>query len=140
MTGLPNSLCPCASSRKYKRCCRPLHQGLDAPSPEALMRSRFSAFALGLIHYLIDTTLPLGPQWKPDRTAWEHSLTQFCATTRFGKLQILERPPPNERSPDEGQVTFHAELSGPRGDLSFSERSRFVRVAGRWLYHSGQSL
>ena len=44
-------LCPCDSGRPYAACCAPWHAGLNvgmhAPSPEALMRSRYSAFVLG---------------------------------------------------------------------------------------------
>ena len=67
-------LCPCQSGLRYKRCCRPLHQGAPAPSPEALMRSRYSAYALGLVDYIIDTTLPAGPHWQADRSAWASEL------------------------------------------------------------------
>ena len=44
--------CPCQSGLDYAHCCQPLHQGRPAPSPEALMRSRFSAFALGNTDYI----------------------------------------------------------------------------------------
>ena len=56
-----NYPCPCRSSEvdalAYAVCCRPLHDGLEsgvhAPTPEALMRSRYSAYVVGLIDYLL---------------------------------------------------------------------------------------
>ena len=47
--------CPCDSGQTYVDCCGPWHaglaQGLHAPTPETLMRSRYSAYVLGLIDY-----------------------------------------------------------------------------------------
>jgi SEC-C motif-containing protein len=53
------ALCPCDSGQPYADCCGPWHGGLSegvhAPTPEALMRSRYSAYVLGLIDYLLAT-------------------------------------------------------------------------------------
>ena len=44
----PFKSCPCGSGRSYAACCRPAHDGsVPPPTPEALMRARYSAFALG---------------------------------------------------------------------------------------------
>src|SRR5690606_6815057 len=51
--------CPCGSGRAYDGCCGPLHDGAPAPTAEALMRSRFAAFALGLDAYVLAS-------WHPD--------------------------------------------------------------------------
>ena len=41
--------CPCHSGLRYAACCGPLHEGArEADTPEALMRSRYAAFARGL--------------------------------------------------------------------------------------------
>ena len=54
--------CPCDSGQTYVDCCGPWHagllQGLHAPTPEALMRSRYSAYVLGLPDYLLATWHP----------------------------------------------------------------------------------
>ena len=61
----PYTPCPCDSGQTYVQCCGPWHQGLGlgvfAPTPEALMRSRYSAFALGLVDYLTATWHPSTP-------------------------------------------------------------------------------
>lgn len=42
--------CPCGSQIEYKSCCGVYHQGARvAPTPEALMRSRYTAYSLGNI-------------------------------------------------------------------------------------------
>src|SRR5690606_41619638 len=54
--------CPCGSGSSYQQCCQLWHQGprrLMAPTAEALMRSRYSAFVLDELQYLLDT-------WHPD--------------------------------------------------------------------------
>ena len=50
--------CPCGTGRTYALCCGRYHTGEAAPDAEALMRSRYSAYVLGLIDYLVATTLP----------------------------------------------------------------------------------
>jgi SEC-C motif-containing protein len=131
----PNDLCPCSSGSKYKRCCRPLHQGVPAETPEALMRSRFSAYAAGLVDYVIDSTDPRGPQWKQDRAAWSREIGSFCRGTVFEGLEILD----SREEGDGGRVRFHAKLRQGGGDASFLEDSTFVKSEGRWLYSSGQT-
>ena len=99
------------------------------------MRSRYAAYAKGLVDYILDTTDPSGPQARPDRAAWREEVRAFCAATRFEGLRILGAPEPHG---DEGFVTFEAKLSRDGADVSFTERSRFVRVEGRWLYRDGE--
>ena len=62
--------CRCHSRRAYKRCCEPLHQGRPAATPEALMRSRYTAYAMGLVDYVMDTTAAGSPHRVSDRAAW----------------------------------------------------------------------
>ncbi|KKL28906.1 hypothetical protein LCGC14_2370490, partial [marine sediment metagenome] len=51
--------CPCCSNQTYQKCCQKLHNGdLTAASAEQLMRSRYSAFVVGDIGYLIKTLHP----------------------------------------------------------------------------------
>ena len=57
-----DAACPCGSGQSYSACCGAWHSGLAegvyAPTPEALMRSRYSAYVLGLIDYLLATWHP----------------------------------------------------------------------------------
>jgi len=101
------------------------------------MRSRYAAYAKGLVDYVIATTAPDGPQWEADRATWHERIAAFGAGTRFVGLVIVDAPAP---SGDEGFVTFRAVLTQGDRDATFTERSRFVRVDGRWLYHSGERV
>jgi len=98
------------------------------------MRSRYSAYAIGAVDYLIATTDPTGPQARADRTRWAEEIALFCRHTRFEKLTIRHA----SSDGDHGEVSFFARLSRDGEDVSFAERSRFSRIDGRWLYHSGE--
>lgn len=73
---LKNS-CPCQSGKPYALCCEPCHQGVPAANAEALMRSRYSAYVLGLAQYLLDT-------WHPDTRPSDLNLNDNVATKWLG--------------------------------------------------------
>lgn len=97
------------------------------------MRSRYCAYAMGLTDYILATTDPTGPHFEADTAAWRASVQRFSTETRFLGLEVLAA---SERG-DEGEVRFRATLERGGQDTSFGETSRFRRVSGRWLYHSG---
>src|SRR5579859_6852535 len=48
--------CPCGSGKPLEGCCLPLVEGrLAAPTAEALMRSRYTAFTLARVDYILET-------------------------------------------------------------------------------------
>lgn len=65
--------CPCGSGKVYPACCGRFHAGRPAPTATALMRSRYTAFVLGLSDYLSETwhptTRPPSIDMDPD-TQW----------------------------------------------------------------------
>lgn len=129
----PNEPCPCHSGAKYKRCCGPFHGGAPPPTPEALMRSRYAAYALGLVDYVLDTTDATSPHANPDRGAWSRDVAAFASRTTFSGLELLG----SGADGDEGWVKFRAVLEQAGKDASFTEHSTFVRRDGRWRYVSG---
>ncbi|MEZ4669590.1 MAG: YchJ family metal-binding protein [Anaerolineae bacterium] len=129
MKSLPHSLCPCHSGKPYKTCCQPLHKGAAAATPEALMRSRYSAYALNLADYIIQTTHPDGEHYQADRAAWTREVELFCKNTRFEGLHIM--------AAHADMVTFRATLFANQRNVSFTEISLFRRHNGRWTYFSG---
>lgn len=121
--------CPCYSGLPYKQCCRPYHQGRAAPTPQALMRSRYSAYALGKTDYIMATTHPDSPRYEKDADAWRADIEAFSRNTRFVGLEIL--------AAQDNTVTFHALLMAGEADVSFREHSIFTQDAGRWKYVMG---
>lgn len=110
--------CPCLSGLPYDECCGRFHAGEAAPTAEALMRSRFSAFAVGDAAYLLQT-------WH----ASTRPTTLELDDARWYRLDILSatRGGPLDTR---GTVEFEAFYRGG----SQHENSAFLREGGRWFY------
>ena len=119
--------CPCGRGVPYGECCGPLHAGGAAPTAERLMRSRYSAFALGNAEYLMET-------WDPETRPAELELD---AELEWRRLLIRDTSA-GGLDDQTGQVAFTAVGRGPDGRFELRERSRFARdTAGRWIYIDG---
>lgn len=116
--------CPCLSGESYLTCCGRFHRGeAVAPTAVRLMRSRYSAFAVGDVDYLLATW---HPQTRP-------KVLELDPAARWYRLDILGR----ERGgmlDSKGIVEFRAwyELDG--ASRNQHEVSQFVREDGCWLY------
>lgn len=132
-----SAACPCRGgepiAQTYGECCAIWHQGLQAspkyhaPTPEALMRSRYSAYVLKLGDYLLST-------WHGETSPGE---IDFPPTKWLG-LEIKH----SAISGDVGVVEFVARYRDSTGRAGrLHETSRFVRQgsdqAARWLYIDG---
>jgi len=126
----PNIPCPCGSGLKYKKCCQRYHKGALAPDALILMKSRYSAYAVGESRYIIATTHPDNPEYRADQKGWREEIDLFCRHTDFLGLEIMAFT--DGRS--EATVTFRAILSS--GEML--ERSRFLKEGARWLYLDGE--
>ena len=127
-----NKPCPCQSGKKTKGCCAPIIKGTPARTPEALMRSRYTAYATGNINHIIKTTHPDGDHYREDREAWWKEIDVFCTEFTFHGLEVQE----SKVVDHQGWVTFHANITKGEEDVSFTERSFFLLEGDRWLYHS----
>ncbi len=122
--------CPCGTGLPHAECCgRLLASDAPAATAEQLMRSRYSAFALGDPAYLLAT-------WHPDTRPAVLDLDPDVRWTGLDVLGVTGGGPLTT----EGTVEFRAHhlrhgVSGVQ-----HERSRFSRVAGRWAYRDGVSL
>lgn len=127
-TGMPTGACPCGSLLAYAVCCGPLLTGeRAATTAEALMRSRYTAFAVRDDAYLQRTW---HPRTRPGRVALDPA-------TRWTGLEVVrcEKGGPAD---EDGVVEFVASWSEPDGSGGrLHETSRFVRRAGRWVYLDG---
>ncbi|GAA1834104.1 YchJ family metal-binding protein [Luedemannella flava] len=116
--------CPCGSGAGYDECCGRWHRAPgSAPTPEALMRSRYTAFALGNAGYLLRT-------WHPDTRPPTLDLTDGL---RYTKLEVLASDG-GTMFHTEGTVTFRAHYLDRAKPGVMEEHSRFVRDANTWLY------
>jgi len=124
--------CHCGNDLPYKNCCQPFHLGLHAaPTCEALMRSRFSAYIEQLGEYLFQT-------WHPDFRAelTPALLAQSGKETDWRSLQILATNK-GEAQDQQGTVEFCAWFMADNALHYHHEVSNFERVNGAWVYSDG---
>ncbi len=118
--------CPCGSGRAFDECCGPFLSGAAAaPTPEALMRSRYAAYALGDDAYVLAT-------WD-EATRPAVLFEEGEARPKWILLRVTDAKPVAEGA-DTGEVTFTATARTSQGAMRLSERSLFQRKDGRWLY------
>jgi SEC-C motif-containing protein len=117
--------CPCGSSLTYDVCCGPIVRNeRPADTAEELMRSRYTAYALGDVDHLFRSW---HPATRPDELdALPH------LDWRGLEIVDVEDGGPGD---DYGIVEFRARHAA--GVLH--ERSRFTRRAGRWVYLDGDA-
>ncbi|MBM7367421.1 YchJ family protein [Gordonia hydrophobica] len=122
--------CPCGTGETLAACCGRYLLGLGdakpAPTAEALMRSRYTAFALGDEAHLLAT-------WHPD------TRPESCAPDRGTRWLHLTIDDVVGGSPfhTDGVVEFTAVYRDEAGRGELHERSRFVKADGSWLYVDG---
>ncbi|WP_205471401.1 YchJ family metal-binding protein [Nocardioides sp. SYSU D00038] len=114
--------CPCGAGPSYDACCGRLHRGAAlAATPEELMRSRYSAYAVGDLDHVFRTW---HPRTRPTDLSPDPTLT-------WTGLTVLAAGP--------DWVEFEA--SYDRGGVAgvLRERSRFQQRGGRWVYVAGDA-
>ena len=119
--------CFCGNQKTFDNCCEIYINGIEkAPTAEALMRSRFTAFATQAIDYLIATTHSSTRKFhkKSDILEWSES-------NQWNKLEVIEAT--------ENTVTFKAFFldSQLKAQIHY-EKSTFKNENGSWFYVDGE--
>ncbi|OOR91176.1 hypothetical protein B0181_03575 [Moraxella caviae] len=120
--------CPCGLQLAYAECCQPLHDFYKfADSAEHLMRSRFAAFYLKNVDYIIKTTAPAQQDLldKNELQAWADGMSWQNLTVKSH----------NKVGKRHAQVHFVAQFISRDGKTGeHDERSAFVCVDNRWYF------
>lgn len=111
--------CPCGSGKTLASCCQPYINGtLVAPTAEALMRSRYSAYAIHDEQYLLNS-------WhvstRPDHIDADPSV-------QWIRLKIIDA------DSSQNHVEFVATFRLNGKAFKLCENSRFVFEEGQWFY------
>lgn len=120
--------CPCCSGQPFASCCGPLLDGQPATSPEAVMRSRYTAFCLNKVEYLYQT---LAHEYRAGFDPAE--VGAWNAQTRWTGLEVLDA----SIQGTQGEVYFRASFVRQGRAQTLVERSRFIVRDGRWYYLDG---
>ncbi|MEH3143689.1 MAG: YchJ family metal-binding protein [Mycobacterium kyogaense] len=120
---MSDALCQCGRDVAAEQCCLPLLRGeRQAETAEELMRSRYTAFAVGDADYLWRTW---HPRTRPEQVAIDPAV-------RWMRLDILDV--------HADVVEFRATFTDPESQRTgtLHERSRFAVRARRWFYVDGE--
>jgi SEC-C motif-containing protein len=122
-----SKICYCGSSNSYKECCEKfIISSQNAPTAEALMRSRYSAYAIQAIDYLIATTAFIQRQFisKKDVLEWSQN-------NKWNKLEIIE----STSNTVEFKVFY---IDSNDESHIHHEKSTFIIEDGKWCYVDGE--
>ncbi len=125
--------CVCGSGSTYEKCCQPyLEKNIPAPTAEALMRSRYTAYTKADMRYIEDTH-HLSTRQQLDMAATE----KWARSAEWFKLEVLsvKNGQPGE---EKGVVEFKAYYRLDGKDCVLHEVSDFVSSNGRWYYVDGR--
>jgi SEC-C motif-containing protein len=125
---MSSQICPCGSDLLLTLCCGRYHTGTPAPSAEALMRSRYSAYALALIDYLVRSTLPAQQAGLDQDAIQTWSLGSTWLGLEVEQAQLIEG------EPQHAYITFTARWRDHTGEHSHRERSAFVCNNEHWYF------
>jgi SEC-C motif-containing protein len=120
--------CPCGSGVSQGACCGPYLVGTArAPTAEALMRSRYTAFVRADLDHLFRTW---HPRTRPDELMIDPRIV-------WTGLEV-QRVDGGGVDDETGEVTFLATCDTNGRPQQIHERSTFERRGGRWVYVGGE--
>ncbi|MGE3921221.1 MAG: YchJ family protein [Gammaproteobacteria bacterium] len=124
--------CPCGSNISYDDCCGSYIHGKKIPeTPEALMRSRYTAYTEVNIAYIESTMCgkALASFDSNDAKHWSENV-------KWLSLTILSTPPINQED-KVGSVEFIAQYRLNNQIQALHENSQFELIDGKWFYTDG---
>jgi SEC-C motif-containing protein len=121
--------CICGSGLAFTGCCLPLVDGhKSATSAEQLMRSRYTAYALGRADYILDSW---HRRTQPAQIDLDDSI-KWCG------LRVISV---SREKNNTAYVEFVAEFKGAgHNSGQMHERSRFLFEQSRWFYMDGEQI
>jgi SEC-C motif-containing protein len=119
--------CYCNSNKPFSECCEPYILGNQkAPTAESLMRSRYSAYCVQNIDYLLATTHVSNRKFHD-----KQEMFAFASQNKWIKLEIIIAT--------ETTVEFKAfYLDNSLNTQMHHEKSTFKKEEGSWFYVDGE--
>lgn len=122
-----NKFCPCDGNKQHSNCCEPFLLHNKTPqTAEQLMRSRYSAYVIGEIDYLINTT-----HLSTRKNHQRKDIENWSKETNWLGLEIIQSTV--------SIIEFIAKFEGKNNSIeTHHEKSRFVQEDGQWFYLDGE--
>jgi SEC-C motif domain protein len=119
--------CYCNSGEEFSICCQPIILGhKERSTPAICMRSRYSAYCIKNIDYIIASTFPSQRKFYPKK-----SLENWANAVNWIKLEIV--------SAHDDLVEFKAYFSETTTDIQVHhEKSLFKQENGNWYFYEGE--
>lgn len=119
--------CYCGSGKTFENCCEVyIKETQKPPTAEALMRSRYSAYATHQVDYLINTT-----HISQRKYYSRNEILNWATTNQWQKLEIIKST--------ENTVEFKAYyLDDQLQNQIHHELSNFQLESGKWFYVDGE--
>lgn len=129
---IESNICPCGTSKTYGDCCGPYLEGKkSAPTAEALMRTRYTAFATGNMDYIFNT------HHESTRAELDmDSVKSWALNSEWLGLEIRETQKGEEKD-TEGQVEFKCRFNFNDKEQTHHELSTFRKDSGKWFFVDG---
>ncbi len=128
-----SDLCPCGSGQAYEACCEPfLLEKASPPTAQALMRSRYSAYAMGAVDYLFKTS---GPKVRKEFDA--ENTKKWSESAEWTGIEILAEQGGGE-SDESASLEFIAHYSVKGTAFNHHESASFVKKNGVWFFMDGK--
>lgn len=125
--------CICGNDTTTESCCGAIIKGeRPAQTAEELMRSRYSAYVMGEVDYIMDTHAPEAAE-DADREAIE----EWASEAEWLGFEVLDTAAGGAED-DEGEVEFICRFNQNGEEQVLHERSRFRRDEGTWRFVDGQ--
>ncbi|MDR1760290.1 MAG: YchJ family protein [Fibrobacter sp.] len=126
--------CPCLSGKLYSECCEPIiKKQILAPTPEALMRSRYTAYAMQEISWLKDS---LEKSQRKDFD--EKSVEDWSKNSEWMGIEIKQTKTEEEKNI--GWVEFIARFKQGNVTRNHHELAEFHRINGEWFFYDGRAV
>lgn len=121
--------CHCDSGREFSGCCGKFLEKSEFPTfPQDLMRSRYSAYKIKDIDYLVETTHPDYRKYYSRK-----SIANWANSVEFLKLTIHEAIG--------NRVKFIAVFKDEKGNLQEHREDSLFKLEGeRWYYLEGEDF
>jgi len=132
-----DNLCPCGSEKEISDCCGALINGIkQADTVEELMRSRYTAFTMSDINYLVKTQLPSAGLRKEKERKKLKRWAQSVEWLYLSVMKVIDGGVDDEN----GKVIFRAFYIQNEEYENIYEESLFEKVEGKWFYIDGIDL
>jgi SEC-C motif domain protein len=128
-----SDLCPCGSGQNFNACCEPfLTEQASPKTASQLMRSRYCAYAMGVIDYLYNTS---GPNVRKEFDA-ENS-RKWAESAKWNGMEIVKAEGGSETDTT-GTVEFIAHYAVKENEFKHHELATFEKIDGKWSFMDGK--